>query len=77
MYKCFSLLLFPFYNRVVGVAARELHFYLSFYFGHWHKTMAYKKGNTTFVCLEELDTIDVDLSDSDQMHRAIKEKFET
>ena len=39
--------------------------------------MAYKKGNTTFVCLEELDTIDVDLSDSDQMHRAIKEKFET
>jgi hypothetical protein len=37
--------------------------------------MAYKKGNTIFVCLEELDTIDVDLSDSNQMREAVLEKF--
>lgn len=61
MYKYFSLLLYPFYNRVVGVAARELHFYLSFYFGHWHKTMAFKQGRTMFKCIGELDYIDVEL----------------
>lgn len=31
------------------------------YFGHWHKTMTYKSGNTTFQCLGELDYIDVEL----------------
>jgi hypothetical protein len=78
MYKYFSLLLYSLlYNRVVGVAARELHFYLSFYFGHWHNTMQYKRGTTTFVCLEELDWIDVDLSNSEQMHQAVYEKFKT
>ncbi len=50
----------------------EFHF-----FGHWHHTMAYTHGNTTFVCLGELDTIDVDLSNSEQMHEAIYEKFKT
>jgi hypothetical protein len=44
-------------------------------FGHWHKTMRFKVGNTTFVCLGELDYIDVDLSDSEQMLEAIAEKF--
>jgi predicted phosphohydrolase len=31
------------------------------YFGHWHKTMTYKSGNTTFMCLGELDFVDVEL----------------
>jgi predicted phosphodiesterase len=34
----------------------EFHF-----FGHWHKTMTYKSGNTTFMCLGELDFVDVEL----------------
>ena len=45
------------------------------FFGHWHHTMAYNAGRTCFVCLGELDYIDVDLSDSDQIHTAITEKF--
>jgi predicted phosphodiesterase len=47
------------------------------FFGHWHKSMTYKRGNTTFVCLGELDTIDVDLADSEQMHQAVFDKFNT
>ncbi len=31
------------------------------YFGHWHKTMAYKYGRTAFQCIGELDYIDVEL----------------
>jgi hypothetical protein len=31
------------------------------YFGHWHKTMAYKHGRTIFQCIGELDYIDVEL----------------
>lgn len=45
------------------------------FFGHWHKTMQLKIDNTTFVCLGELDTIDVDLSDSQQIYQAITDKF--
>jgi hypothetical protein len=45
--------------------------------GHWHNTMQHKRGATTFVCLEELDTLDVDLSNSEQMHQAVFEKFKT
>lgn len=41
------------------------------FFGHWHKTMAYQKGATTFVCLGELDWIDVDFEDSNQIRQAI------
>ena len=31
------------------------------YFGHWHKTMAFKDGRTMFQCVGELDYIDVEL----------------
>jgi hypothetical protein len=31
------------------------------YFGHWHKTMAYKYGRTMFQCIGELDYVDVEL----------------
>jgi len=48
----------------------EFHF-----FGHWHKTMALKRGNTTFVCLGELDTIDVDFDNSNQIYEALANKF--
>ena len=45
------------------------------FFGHWHHSMMYKSGATTFVCLGEFDTIDVDFEDSDQMYQAIHNKF--
>lgn len=45
------------------------------FFGHWHKTMIHKAGNTTFACLGELDTIDVDLANSDHINAALMEKF--
>lgn len=45
------------------------------FFGHWHHSMAYQYGRTVFVCLGELDYIDVDLSNSDQIHDAIACKF--
>lgn len=45
------------------------------FFGHWHHSMACQYGRTTFVCLGELDYIDVDLEDSDQIHEAITSKF--
>lgn len=45
------------------------------FMGHWHHTMTYNENGTTFVCLGEFDYIDVDLSDSNQIHRAIMEKF--
>jgi hypothetical protein len=28
------------------------------FFGHWHKTMQYKYGDTNFHCLGELDYVD-------------------
>lgn len=31
------------------------------YFGHWHKSMSYKQGNTLFRCIGELDFVDVQL----------------
>jgi hypothetical protein len=37
--------------------------------------MCHKYGNTTFVCLGELDYIDVDLSDMEATDRFIYEKF--
>ena len=55
----------------------EVHQPEFWFFGHWHNTMMYKRGATTFVCLDELDTIDVDLSDSEQMLDAIFNKFQT
>lgn len=43
-------------DRFFDAHQPEFHF-----FGHWHKTMTYKSGNTTFQCLGELDYIDVEL----------------
>jgi hypothetical protein len=59
-----------FLQKMLDIHQPDFHF-----FGHWHHSMAYKYGNTTFVCLGILDTIDVDLSDSEQMYEAIYEKF--
>lgn len=53
----------------------EIHQPDFWFFGHWHHTMAYSVGKTCFVCLGELDYIDVDLSDSEQINEAITEKF--
>jgi hypothetical protein len=39
----------------------EAHQPEEWYFGHWHNTMTYKSGNTTFMCLGELDFVDVEL----------------
>jgi hypothetical protein len=36
-------------------------------FGHWHHTMHYTHGRTHFVCLGELEYIDVTLTDSEKM----------
>jgi hypothetical protein len=58
------------FNTMIGIHEPEF-----FFFGHWHHTMAYKYGRTTYVCLGIHDYIDVDLSDSDQIHAAITEKF--
>lgn len=44
------------------------------FFGHWHYTVPYLVGKTNFLCLGELDYIDVDLSDTDQMIKAIMAK---
>jgi predicted phosphodiesterase len=30
-------------------------------FGHWHKTMTHKQGNTIFQCIGELDFVDIDI----------------
>jgi hypothetical protein len=58
------------FDRFFDAHQPDFHF-----FGHWHKTMVYKKGKTTFVCIGELDYIDVDLSDSDSIYEAISKKF--
>jgi hypothetical protein len=31
------------------------------FFGHWHHTMSLKKKDTTFMCIGELDFVDVEL----------------
>ena len=58
------------FQKMFEIHQPEFHF-----FGHWHITMRYRSGNTTFVCLSELDHIDVDLDDSDHIHGAIAKKF--
>jgi predicted phosphodiesterase len=52
--------------------AHEPDFWL---FGHWHHTMAYKHGKTTYVCLGIHDYIDIDLTDSDKIRKVISERF--
>jgi hypothetical protein len=39
----------------------EIHQPEEWYFGHWHKTMQYKRGRTYFHCIGELDYIDIEL----------------
>lgn len=48
----------------------EFHF-----FGHWHQTRDFNMHGTRFVCLGELDFVDVELNDSDQIHSALDLKF--
>jgi hypothetical protein len=64
-------------NRTGGWFDRffEVHQPEFWFFGHWHKSMEAKVNNTTFVCLEELDTIDVDLNNSEQIYQSIDNKF--
>lgn len=45
------------------------------FFGHWHHSIAQKVGKTMYVCLGELDHIDIDLSDSDQINQEVQKKF--
>jgi hypothetical protein len=58
------------FNRFYDAHQPEFHF-----FGHWHHSMMYKRGATTFVCLGELDWIDVDLNNSDQICQSLHNKF--
>lgn len=39
----------------------EAHQPEEWYFGHWHKTMAFKYGRTMFQCIGELDYVDVEI----------------
>lgn len=55
----------------------EIHQPEFWFFGHWHDTVTKNLNNTTFVCLGELDYIDIDLDDSVQINHAIKKKFTT
>jgi len=61
-----------FFDTLMDIHQPDFHF-----FGHWHNSTSYRHGSTTYVCLGELDYIDVDLNDSEQMHEAIYEKFKT
>jgi predicted phosphodiesterase len=58
------------FDAMSAVHEPDFHF-----FGHWHHSMAYKHGKTTYVCLGIHDYIDVDLSDSDKIEKAISERF--
>lgn len=48
----------------------EFHF-----FGHWHNTRQITLKGTRFVCLGELDYVDIDLNDSAATHALLDEKF--
>jgi hypothetical protein len=59
-----GLLKGPRYNTRTGDFLQklfELHQPESWYFGHWHYTMAYQHGNTMFRCLGIYDFVDVEL----------------
>jgi hypothetical protein len=54
----------PRYNTRTGDFLQkmfEIHQPESWYFGHWHYTMAYQHGNTMFRCLGIYDHVDVEL----------------
>jgi len=43
-------------------------------FGHWHKTMLHIEGKTYFMCLGELDYVDIDLDDIEASQQALIDK---
>ena len=45
------------------------------FFGHWHQTRELTLYGTRFVCLGELDYVDVDLNDLEATHKMIDAKF--
>lgn len=45
------------------------------FFGHWHYTRDLTLHGTRFVCLGELDYVDVDLTNSETTHKFLNEKF--
>lgn len=45
------------------------------FFGHWHHSVSATYNGTTFLCLDELDYIDLNLDDSNSIRDAIKNKF--
>ncbi|WP_172982660.1 metallophosphoesterase [Phyllobacterium sp. SYP-B3895] len=40
-------------------------------FGHWHESMIFQRGRTTFQCLTELEFVDVDVADTGSEVHAI------
>lgn len=58
------------FNSMMGIHEPDFWF-----FGHWHHSMAYKRGKTTYVCLGIHDYVDVDLADSEQIGKAVAERF--
>lgn len=48
----------------------EFHF-----FGHWHETRELTLNGTRFVCLGELDTVNIDITNSEATHKMLDEKF--
>ena len=43
-------------------------------FGHWHKTMLHLEGKTYFMCLGELDYVDIDITDVEYTQQALVNK---
>ena len=53
----------------------ELHQPEFHFFGHWHYTRQATINGTRFVCLGELDFVDIDLNDSAATHALLDQKF--
>lgn len=53
----------------------EIHQPKFHFFGHWHQTRELSLNGTRFVCLGELDYIDVDFNDLEYTEKSINEKF--
>lgn len=58
------------FQRMIEIHQPELWIY-----GHWHHSCSMKIDNTFFVCLDELDYIDVDLKDSSKAIETIEKKI--
>lgn len=46
------------------------------FFGHWHNTRQSTINGTRFVCLGELDYVDVDFESVENTHKLLNEKFD-